>query len=122
MTSPLAFLLVARDHYPAFKNHIDEDRILQVEMNRLVTIVMCALPSFAVYIRHTLPQMRLVQPLCFDVAQYTIQREHWEMLLYLSVRSFPFTGNLAQLPPHLDIFARFHFTYLAIADGVSNAM
>ena len=88
----MAFLFVAREHFLAFKNHIEDDRILQLEMNRLVTIVMCALPSVAVYIRPTLPQMRLVQPLCFDGVKYTLQREHCEMLLYLSVRSFPSTG------------------------------
>ena len=60
LTSTLAFLFVALDHYLAFKNHIEDDRILQVEMNRLVTIVMCALPNFEVYIRPTLPQMRLL--------------------------------------------------------------
>ncbi len=122
LTSPLAFLLVAREHYRAFKNHNEDERILQVEMNRLVTIVMCALPSFAAYINHTLPQMRLVQPLCFNGVQYAINREHWEMLLYLPMRSFHFPEELAPLPQHLDIFAQFPFTYLAVADGVRNAM
>ena len=41
--------------------------------------------------------------------------------MYLYVRSFPFPGDLAPLPPNLDIFAQFQFTYLAIADGVRNA-
>jgi len=59
-TSPPAFLLVASEHYLAFKNHNKDERIIQVEINWLVTIVMCALPSFAACINHTLPQMRLV--------------------------------------------------------------
>ena len=66
--------------------------------------------------------MRLVQPLCFDGVKYTLQREHWEMLLYLSLRSLPFHVDLASLPPNIDFFAQFPFTYLAIADGIRNAM
>ena len=31
LTSTMAFLFVARDHYQAFKNHIEDDRILEVE-------------------------------------------------------------------------------------------
>ena len=122
MASPLAFLLVVREHYRALRNHNEDERILQVEMNRLVTIVMCALPSFAAYINHTLPQMRLVQPLCFNGVQYAINREHWEMLLYLPMRSFPFPEELAPLPPHIDIFAKFPFTCMAAVDGVRNTM
>ena len=72
LTSPVTFLLVAREHNRAFKNHSEYERILQVEMNRLVTIVMCALPSLAAYISNTLPQMRLVQPLCFNLLQYAL--------------------------------------------------
>ena len=93
LTSPLAFLLVAREHYRAFNNHNEDERILQVEMNRLVTIVMCALPSFAAYMNHTLPQMRLVKPLCFKVVQYVLNREHWETLLYLQMPSFCSTST-----------------------------
>ena len=74
LTSTLAFLCVAREHCWAFKNNIQDDRIIQVETNRLINFVMCALPSFAVYIRPTLPQMRLDQPLCFDGVKYTLQR------------------------------------------------
>ena len=44
------------------------------------------------------------------------------MLLYMHMRSFPFQEELAPLPQHLDIFAQFPFTYLAVADGVRNAM
>ena len=91
-------------------------------MNRLVTIVMCALPSFSAYINHTLPQMRLVQPLCINWMQYAINRGHCEMPLYLPMRSFPFPEDLAPLPQHLDIFPQFPFTYLAVANDVRNAM
>ena len=44
--SHLEFLLVALERCCAFKNHNEDERILQVEMKRLVTIVMCSLPSF----------------------------------------------------------------------------
>ena len=91
-------------------------------MNRHVTIVVCALPSFAAYINHTLLQMRLVQPLCFNGVNYALNREHWEMLFYLQMRSFPFTEELAPLPQYLDIFAQLPFISLAVADGVRNAM
>ena len=53
LTSPLVFLLVSPENYVAFKNHNEDEQILQLEMNRLVTIVMCALLSFAAYINNT---------------------------------------------------------------------
>ena len=68
----MTFLLVAREHSRAFTNHNEYERILQVEINRLVTIVICALASFAAYINHTLPQMRFVKPLCFYGRKYAL--------------------------------------------------
>ena len=64
-------------------------------------------------------KFRLVQPLCFNGVKYALSRDHLEMLLYLPMRSFHFTEELAPLPQHLDIFAQFAFTYLAVADGVN---
>ena len=53
---------------------------------------------------------------------YAINLEHLEMLLYLTMRSFHFQEELAPLPQHIDIFAQFLLTYLAVADGFRNAM
>ena len=77
LSSTWAFLLVAREYYLAFKNHNDDDRSIHVEMNRLVPIVICCLPSFAAYIDTSLPHLRLVQSLFFNGIRYDIQREHW---------------------------------------------
>ena len=74
LISPLAIHFDVLEHYTASKNHNYDDRILQVEMNRLVTIVICAMPSFAAYINHTLPQMRLVHPHCFNEVKYAFSR------------------------------------------------
>ncbi len=38
------------------------------------------------------------------------------------MRSFPFPDELEPLQQHLYIFAQFLFTYLAVADGVRNAV
>ena len=46
-TAPLEFLFEASDNYRSFYNNNEDDRILRVEMNRLLVIVMCRLPSFA---------------------------------------------------------------------------
>ena len=53
LTSPLAFFLVARGPHRAFKSHNEDERILHVEMNWVVTIVTFAMRSFAAYINHT---------------------------------------------------------------------
>ena len=63
-----------------------------------------------------------VKALCFNGVQFAINRVHWEMLLCLPMLSSRFPEELVPLPQHLDMFAQFLFTYLAVADGIRNAM
>ena len=42
--------------------------------------------------------------------------------MYIPMRQFPLPEDLAPYTQHIDIFAHFSFTHLAVADGVRNAI
>ena len=48
--SPLAFFLIARDHYREFIQGNVDPWVEDLETNRLVTILMCTMPIFARYV------------------------------------------------------------------------
>ena len=49
LESPLAFFFIARENFSEFKHGALNMRGVEVERNRLVALIMCAIPSFSLY-------------------------------------------------------------------------
>ena len=117
-TSQLAFFFVVREHYTELGGNTP-----WAELWRLVTILICVLPTYSKYFNPMVPQMQLLQPICYEGTceqyRYKLDERDWEDFLLAQVRCFE-VGHRRDSPPppYEDIFAIFTCVYMALpVDG-----
>ena len=92
------------------------------ELWRLVTILICVLPTHSKYVNTMTPQLQLLQPNCYEGVsepyRYMLYERDCKDVLFAPVRCFE-VGLRRDSPPCEDIFAVFPFVCKALPVYVS---
>ena len=84
-----------------------------------MTILICVLPEHSKYFNTMVPQLQLLQPICYEGTReqyrYKFVERDWEVVLIAPVRCFEVGLRLdSPPPPYDDIFAIFPFVYMCL--------
>ena len=96
-TSPLAFFFVAREHYTELGSDPPWTELW------LVTILICVLPTYSKYVNSIVPQLQLIQPICYEGTReqyrYKLDARDWEDVLLADTTTGP-DLTPAERPPY----------------------